>query len=86
MRKTQLKLNSMRKYKMLVNKGKENSGEGVQLVHKLEGISGIQAIQTLEEMLDTMRGKLKNDRSQRWGSWVDNSWGHKKKHISKCIR
>eukprot|EP00972_Heterocapsa_arctica_P015293 2252807-Heterocapsa_arctica.AAC.1 len=71
---------------MLVIKGKENSGEGVQLLYKLEGIAGIQPIQTLEEMLDIMIGKLKHERSQRWRNWVENSWGHKKKDIDKWIR
>eukprot|EP00972_Heterocapsa_arctica_P065429 9657648-Heterocapsa_arctica.AAC.1 len=86
MRKTQLKLNSMSKYQLLVNKGKENSGKGVQLLYKLEGIAGIQAIQTLEGMLDIMISKLNNEISQRWRNWIDNSWGHKKKDSYKCIR
>eukprot|EP00972_Heterocapsa_arctica_P000932 129414-Heterocapsa_arctica.AAC.1 len=33
-----------------------------------------------------MRGKLKNERSQRWRSWVENAWGHTKKDIYKWIR
>eukprot|EP00972_Heterocapsa_arctica_P015078 2220167-Heterocapsa_arctica.AAC.1 len=33
-----------------------------------------------------MRTKLKNDRTQRWISWVVNSWGHKKTYIYKWIR
>eukprot|EP00972_Heterocapsa_arctica_P102471 15100536-Heterocapsa_arctica.AAC.1 len=33
-----------------------------------------------------MRATLKNDRSQRWRNWVENSWGHKKKDIYKWIR
>eukprot|EP00972_Heterocapsa_arctica_P099645 14703193-Heterocapsa_arctica.AAC.1 len=37
-------------------------------------------------MLDIMRGKLKNERSQRWRNWVENSWAHKKKDIYKWIR
>eukprot|EP00972_Heterocapsa_arctica_P091846 13545674-Heterocapsa_arctica.AAC.1 len=40
----------------------------------------------MEIKLDGMRVKLKNDRSQRWRSWVENSWGHKKKDIYKWIR
>eukprot|EP00972_Heterocapsa_arctica_P088090 12987831-Heterocapsa_arctica.AAC.1 len=71
---------------MVVNTGKENSGEGVQLLYKLEGIAGIQAIQTLEKILDIMGGKLNNERSQRWRKCVESSWGHKKKYIYKWIR
>eukprot|EP00972_Heterocapsa_arctica_P067029 9891736-Heterocapsa_arctica.AAC.1 len=33
-----------------------------------------------------MRTKLKHDRTQRWRSWVEHSWGHKKKYIYKWIR
>eukprot|EP00972_Heterocapsa_arctica_P055387 8169337-Heterocapsa_arctica.AAC.1 len=33
-----------------------------------------------------MRAKLKNDRSQRWRNWVENSWGHNKKYNYKWIR
>eukprot|EP00972_Heterocapsa_arctica_P019798 2920765-Heterocapsa_arctica.AAC.1 len=40
----------------------------------------------MELKLDGMREKLKNDRSQRLRNWVENSWGHKKKHIYKWIR
>eukprot|EP00972_Heterocapsa_arctica_P104708 15431513-Heterocapsa_arctica.AAC.1 len=36
--------------------------------------------------MDTMRTKLKNERTQRWRNWVENSWGHKKKDIYKWIR
>eukprot|EP00972_Heterocapsa_arctica_P063833 9418168-Heterocapsa_arctica.AAC.1 len=50
MRETQLKLNRMRKYQMLVNKKQE---------------------QQEEAKLEEMRTKLKNDRTQRWKSWVE---------------
>eukprot|EP00972_Heterocapsa_arctica_P050889 7479724-Heterocapsa_arctica.AAC.1 len=30
--------------------------------------------------------RLKNERTQRWRNWVENSWGHKKKYIYKWIR
>eukprot|EP00972_Heterocapsa_arctica_P006688 977459-Heterocapsa_arctica.AAC.1 len=33
-----------------------------------------------------MRGKLNNERSQRWRSWVEHSWGHKKRDIYNWIR
>eukprot|EP00972_Heterocapsa_arctica_P005793 856322-Heterocapsa_arctica.AAC.1 len=33
-----------------------------------------------------MRTTLNNERSQRWRSWVDNSWGHNNKYIYKWIR
>eukprot|EP00972_Heterocapsa_arctica_P031223 4597906-Heterocapsa_arctica.AAC.1 len=33
-----------------------------------------------------MRTTLNNERSQRWRSWVENLWGHKKKDIYKWIR
>eukprot|EP00972_Heterocapsa_arctica_P071786 10602355-Heterocapsa_arctica.AAC.1 len=33
-----------------------------------------------------MRAKLRNDRSQRWGNWVENSRGHKKKDSYEWIR
>eukprot|EP00972_Heterocapsa_arctica_P042095 6205596-Heterocapsa_arctica.AAC.1 len=33
-----------------------------------------------------MRTKLKQERTQRWRNWVENSWGHKKKDIYKLIR
>eukprot|EP00972_Heterocapsa_arctica_P050322 7399727-Heterocapsa_arctica.AAC.1 len=69
MRKTQLKLIRMRKYKMLVNRTTESSDKAVQLLYKLEGTTGYQAIATLEEKLDIMRGTLSNERSQRWRVW-----------------
>eukprot|EP00972_Heterocapsa_arctica_P002998 441823-Heterocapsa_arctica.AAC.1 len=40
----------------------------------------------MEEKLDTMRTTLNNERSQRWRSCVETSWGHKKKDIYKWIR
>eukprot|EP00972_Heterocapsa_arctica_P099054 14617653-Heterocapsa_arctica.AAC.1 len=35
----------------------------------------------MEEKLDSMRAKLNNERSQRWRSWVEHSWGHKKIYL-----
>eukprot|EP00972_Heterocapsa_arctica_P025800 3796018-Heterocapsa_arctica.AAC.1 len=40
----------------------------------------------MEVKLDEMRATLKNDRSQRWRNWMDNSWGHKKKDIYTWMR
>eukprot|EP00972_Heterocapsa_arctica_P064047 9449336-Heterocapsa_arctica.AAC.1 len=76
----------MRKYQMLVNRKQEAGEEGLQLLYKLEGRIGRQHLTYMEEKLDTMRTTINNERSQRWRSWVDNSWGHKKKYIYKCIR
>eukprot|EP00972_Heterocapsa_arctica_P063816 9415237-Heterocapsa_arctica.AAC.1 len=39
----------------------------------------------MEENIDEMRTNLKHERTQRWRNWVENSWGHKKKYIYKCI-
>eukprot|EP00972_Heterocapsa_arctica_P111524 16418411-Heterocapsa_arctica.AAC.1 len=33
-----------------------------------------------------MRTKLKNERTQRWRNWPENSWGHKNKYVYKWIR
>eukprot|EP00972_Heterocapsa_arctica_P109894 16180634-Heterocapsa_arctica.AAC.1 len=86
MRRTQLKLNRMRKYQMLINRNQDKGEEGVQLFYNLEGSIGCQAIAGHEDKLDIMRGKLKHERSQRWRSWVEHSWGHKKKDIYTWIR
>eukprot|EP00972_Heterocapsa_arctica_P044951 6633713-Heterocapsa_arctica.AAC.1 len=86
MRKTQLNLNRMRKYQMLVNRKQEEGEEGVQLFYTQEGRIGCQDIADMEENLDSMRAKLNSEMSQRWRSWVDNSWGHKKNDIYKWIR
>eukprot|EP00972_Heterocapsa_arctica_P082331 12132734-Heterocapsa_arctica.AAC.1 len=66
MRKTQLKLNRMRKYKMLVNKKQEHQEEGQTLHYKLEGKIALEHLHEIETKLDEMRTKLKNDRTQRW--------------------
>eukprot|EP00972_Heterocapsa_arctica_P085707 12629398-Heterocapsa_arctica.AAC.1 len=86
MRKTQLTLNRMSKYQMLVNKKQEKQEEGQTLHYKLEGKVDRKDLQETENKLDEMRAKLKNDRSQRWRNWVENSWGHKKKDSYKWIR
>eukprot|EP00972_Heterocapsa_arctica_P034909 5138205-Heterocapsa_arctica.AAC.1 len=36
--------------------------------------------------MDSQRTKLNNERTQRWRSWVEASWGHKKKDMYKWIR
>eukprot|EP00972_Heterocapsa_arctica_P011785 1726072-Heterocapsa_arctica.AAC.1 len=76
----------MRKYRMLVNKNQEQQEEGQILHYKLEGNIALDNLQEIEIKLDEMRTKLKNDRSQRWRNWAENSWGHKKKTIYKRIR
>eukprot|EP00972_Heterocapsa_arctica_P075143 11087195-Heterocapsa_arctica.AAC.1 len=63
----------------------ENTIEGMRLYFKLEN-TGTEAIKYLEDKLDNMRCKLDNERIQRWRSWVENSWSHKKKDIYKWIR
>eukprot|EP00972_Heterocapsa_arctica_P034124 5023308-Heterocapsa_arctica.AAC.1 len=60
----------MRKYQMLVNKKQEHQEEGQSLHYKLEGNIALEHLQEIEIKLDEMRTKLKNDRSQRWRSWV----------------
>eukprot|EP00972_Heterocapsa_arctica_P053654 7905807-Heterocapsa_arctica.AAC.1 len=69
MRKTQLKLNRMRKYQMLTNKNQEQEEEGKSLHYKLEGKVALEHLHEIEAKLDEMRTKLKNDRTQRWRSW-----------------
>eukprot|EP00972_Heterocapsa_arctica_P018387 2715939-Heterocapsa_arctica.AAC.1 len=39
-----------------------------------------------EELVEKMRTDIKNERSQRWRLWVENSWAHKKKDIYIWIR
>eukprot|EP00972_Heterocapsa_arctica_P088031 12981024-Heterocapsa_arctica.AAC.1 len=76
MRTTQLKLNRMRKYQMLVKEKQDNQEEGKTLHHKLEGHIALEHLHEIEATLEEMRTKLKNDRTQRWRSWVEKSWGH----------
>eukprot|EP00972_Heterocapsa_arctica_P054208 7988319-Heterocapsa_arctica.AAC.1 len=71
---------------MLVNKKQEHQEEGQTLHYKLEGKIALEHLREIEIKLDEMRTKLKNDRNQRWISWVENSWGHKKKDCYKWIR
>eukprot|EP00972_Heterocapsa_arctica_P005597 826379-Heterocapsa_arctica.AAC.1 len=86
MRETQLKLNIMRKYQMLVNKNQEHKEECQTLHYKLEGQIALEHLHEIETQLEDMITKLKNDRTQRWRSWVDNSWGHTHKYIHTCFR
>eukprot|EP00972_Heterocapsa_arctica_P054325 8006747-Heterocapsa_arctica.AAC.1 len=79
MRKTQLTLNRMRKYQMLVNEKQYNIEEGQTLHYKLEGKVDRKDLQEIEDKLYDMRTTLKNDRYQRWRNWVDNSWGQKER-------
>eukprot|EP00972_Heterocapsa_arctica_P024996 3684658-Heterocapsa_arctica.AAC.1 len=69
MRKTQLKLNRMRKYQILVNKNQEPQEEGQSLHYKLEGKVALKHLQEIEIKLDEMRATFNNDRSQRCRNW-----------------
>eukprot|EP00972_Heterocapsa_arctica_P016054 2366666-Heterocapsa_arctica.AAC.1 len=71
---------------MLVNKKQEHQEEGQNLHYKLEGKIALEHLDEVETKLEEMRTKLKNDRTQRWRSWVENSRGHKKKDTYKWIR
>eukprot|EP00972_Heterocapsa_arctica_P057357 8464385-Heterocapsa_arctica.AAC.1 len=71
---------------MLVNKKQEQQEEGKTLHYKLEGKVAFEHLKEIEAKLEEMRTKLKNDRTQRWRSWVENPWGHEKKSIYKWIR
>eukprot|EP00972_Heterocapsa_arctica_P113957 16439955-Heterocapsa_arctica.AAC.1 len=75
MRKQQLTLNRMRKYQILVNKGKANITEGTTLYSKLEN-TGLEAIKELEVKVDSIICHIKAERTQRWRSWVEHSWDH----------
>eukprot|EP00972_Heterocapsa_arctica_P056350 8312829-Heterocapsa_arctica.AAC.1 len=39
-----------------------------------------------EEKVSKLRADIKNERSQRWRHWVDNSWARKKQDIYRWIR
>eukprot|EP00972_Heterocapsa_arctica_P005115 760083-Heterocapsa_arctica.AAC.1 len=67
MRKVQRTLNRTRKHQILVNKGMENTIEGMRLYFKLEN-TGTETIKDLEDKLDNMRCKLKTERTKRWRS------------------
>eukprot|EP00972_Heterocapsa_arctica_P068782 10164667-Heterocapsa_arctica.AAC.1 len=69
MRATQLKLNIMRKYPMLVNKKQEHQEEGQTLPYKLEGNIALEHLREIEAKLEEMRTMLNNYRTQRWRSW-----------------
>eukprot|EP00972_Heterocapsa_arctica_P109245 16085915-Heterocapsa_arctica.AAC.1 len=71
---------------MLVNKKHEHKEEGQTLHYTLEGKIALEHLHEIETKLEEMRAKLNNDRTQRWRSWVDNSWGHKHKYIYTWIR
>eukprot|EP00972_Heterocapsa_arctica_P061151 9017116-Heterocapsa_arctica.AAC.1 len=75
----------MRKHMILVNNGKGYGKEGAALHAKLDR-TGVEAINELEVKVDEIICQTKSKRTNRWKSWVDNSWDHKKKDICKCIR
>eukprot|EP00972_Heterocapsa_arctica_P031077 4573254-Heterocapsa_arctica.AAC.1 len=79
-------MNRLRKYQMLANKNKHHNEEGLTLHYKLEGKVALSYLKEIEEQMDSQRTTLKNERTQRWRSWVENSWQHKKKDIYKWIR
>eukprot|EP00972_Heterocapsa_arctica_P112006 16429355-Heterocapsa_arctica.AAC.2 len=82
MKKTQLKLNRMRKYQTLVNKKREQKEEGQIFYYKLEGNIALEHLHNIEAKLEEMRTKLKNDRTQRWRSCVGKLMGtQKEKHL-----
>eukprot|EP00972_Heterocapsa_arctica_P073701 10882184-Heterocapsa_arctica.AAC.1 len=69
----------MRKYQMLVNKKQEHNEEGQTLHYKLEGNIALEHLHEIETQLEDMITKLKNDRTQRWRSWIEHSWGQQRK-------
>eukprot|EP00972_Heterocapsa_arctica_P089401 13180899-Heterocapsa_arctica.AAC.1 len=71
---------------MLVNKKQEHQEEGQTLHYKIEGKIALEHLHEIEMQLDEMSTKLKNDRTQRWRSWVENAWGHEEQYIYKWIR
>ena len=86
MRDTQHKLNRLRKYQMLKQKHKEHEREGTTLYQKLEGEVAYEHLQAIEEKLDSMRNKLRNERNHRWKSWVQESWANNVKAIYKWVK
>eukprot|EP00972_Heterocapsa_arctica_P095038 14017652-Heterocapsa_arctica.AAC.1 len=71
---------------MLVNKKQEHKEEGQTLHYKVEGNIALEHLHEIETNLEDMRAKLNNDRTQRWRSWVEHSWGHTNKYIYNWIR
>ncbi len=71
MRNTQLKLNRMRKYRMLANKKQETREEGQILRQKLKGKIALEQLQDIATKLDEMRNAFNNERTQRWKIWVE---------------
>eukprot|EP00972_Heterocapsa_arctica_P062075 9152135-Heterocapsa_arctica.AAC.1 len=62
----------MKKYDILVRKGKEHSTEGYRL-KKLVNNCFMDDFVKQEEMVSKMRADINNERYQRWRHWVDNS-------------
>eukprot|EP00972_Heterocapsa_arctica_P018122 2677489-Heterocapsa_arctica.AAC.1 len=75
----------MKKYNILVRKGKEHSVEGCRL-RKLVDNCIMEDITVQEELVAKMRTDIKHERSQRCRLWVENSWARKKKDIYRWIR
>eukprot|EP00972_Heterocapsa_arctica_P102117 15048258-Heterocapsa_arctica.AAC.1 len=74
----------MKKYNILVRKGKAQSVEGLRL-KQLVSDYFMEAMTKQEEIVSKLRADIKNERSQRWRHWVDNSWAHKKKDIYRWM-
>ena len=72
----------MRKYQTLANKTQEKLEEGRNLYCKLEGNTALEHLHEIETKLEEMRNNLNNDRTQRWISWVENSWAHTTRRTS----
>eukprot|EP00972_Heterocapsa_arctica_P093806 13836649-Heterocapsa_arctica.AAC.1 len=85
LRTEQTKLSRMKKYNILVRKGKEHSIEGFRL-NILVGNGFMEDIGKQEEKVSKLREDIKHERTQRWRHWVENSWAHKKKDIYRWIR
>eukprot|EP00972_Heterocapsa_arctica_P013190 1938297-Heterocapsa_arctica.AAC.1 len=85
LRMQQKKLSRMKKYNILVRKGREHTEEGVRL-KKLTFNCTMDDITKQEEIVAKLRDNIKTERSQRWRHWADNSWAHKKKDIYRWIK
>eukprot|EP00972_Heterocapsa_arctica_P110200 16226005-Heterocapsa_arctica.AAC.1 len=75
----------MDNYNILVRKGKEQSVEGYRL-RKLVDNCIMEDITKQEEVVAKMTTDIKNNLSQRWRLWVDNSWARQTKDIYRWIR
>eukprot|EP00972_Heterocapsa_arctica_P004287 637545-Heterocapsa_arctica.AAC.1 len=73
------------KYNVLIRKGKEHGEEGCRLKKLIYNFT-MDDITKQEELVEKMRTDIKNERSQRWRRWVENSWAHKNNDIYRWIR